>query len=139
MFYIKDQFAKIWKVEREEKRIKLNISTSEKDRDNKWHNSYWNAIALGTAKTQIENGEIKESDFCKIASGKVTNESYTAKDGNKKSYLQVTIFAFDTNGNSNNGNSSSSSGSSQSKKGTSKKSTHVSDITSISDEDELPF
>lgn len=137
MFFIKDQFTKIWKLEREEKRIKLNISTSEKDRDNKWHNSYWNAVAVGTAKTQIENGDIKESDFCKIASGKVTNESYTAKDGNKRSYLQVTIFAFDT-GNSNN-DSSNASSSTQNKKGTSKKSAHTSEAASITDEDELPF
>lgn len=137
MFFIKDQFTKIWKLEREEKRIKLNISTSEKDRDNKWHNSYWNAVAVGTAKTQIENGDIKESDFCKIASGKVTNESYTAKDGNKRSYLQVTIFAFDT-GNSNNDSSNASSGT-QNKKGTSKKSAHTSETASITDEDELPF
>ena len=52
------------------------------------------SILVGKAKEQIS--KIDTSHPVKIKTGKVSNELYTDKEGNKKNCLRVTIFEFDT-------------------------------------------
>lgn len=103
MFWIENAYAKIWKIDSKENYDDLRISTSEKDsrEEGKYINSNWFARAIGHAHQQIANNEIQEGDRVKIVKGKVSNESYEDKDGNKKSALRVVILEFEaTNGNS---------------------------------------
>lgn len=96
MFWINDAYAKVWKVDSSDKYDDLRISTAEKDNreEGKYINSNWFARAIGHAHQQIANGEIKEGDRVKIAKGKVSNETYEDKNGEKKSALRVTILEF---------------------------------------------
>lgn len=137
MFFIKDQYIKIWKVEPEEKRTKIQISSSEKDQNGNYHNSNWNGVAISKAKQQIADGLVSAGDRVKIKNGKVTNEAYTSKTGEKRSWLQVTVMEFDLDGSGSAGQSSKGSAKSSAKKVAAKADTSGSDV--ISDEEELPF
>lgn len=137
MFWINNAFAKVWSIDSKEKYDDLRISTSEKDsrEEGKYINSNWFAHAIGHAHQQIANGEIKEGDRVTIAKGKVSNESYEDKDGNKKSALRVTILEFGDNGNGTApANKKNKPNATNSKKSNKKES----DFAEISDE-ELPF
>lgn len=98
MIYFKDTYIKIWKKEDKDNYVNIQFSTSEKDRreEGKYINSSWLGRCVGKAKEQIADMDISER--AKVKSGKVTNESYTDKEGNKRSSVRVTIFEFDTDG-----------------------------------------
>ncbi len=99
MIYFTNCYAKIWKIAPAEKYVDVRISTSEKDKDGKYVNSNWFARCLGKAAEQIS--KFKEGDRIKINKGKVSNELYTDKNGDKKSALRVVIFdleSADSNG-----------------------------------------
>jgi single-stranded DNA-binding protein len=96
MFWIENAFIKVWSIDSKEKYDDLRISTSEKSRteEGKFINSNWFARAIGHAHEQIAAGYIHEGNRAKIAKGKVTNETYTDNEGNKKSSLRVVIMEF---------------------------------------------
>ena len=136
MFWINDAFAKVWKIEKNDKYDDLRISTSEKDNreEGKYINSNWFARAIGKAHQQIANGEINDGDRVKIAKGKISNETYE-KDGEKKSALRVLILEFgDINGGSDNTPAAKTDTKPAAKK-TKKKEPEVTDIS----DEELPF
>jgi hypothetical protein len=90
MFFIKDTYAKVWKIDSKEKYADVQISTSEKKKDtNEYINSSWNARFVGKAFNQLKN--VSENDRVKITTGKVSNEIYK-KDGKSKTFLRVTVF-----------------------------------------------
>lgn len=93
MIYFTDCYAKVWEVKTAEKYVDLKISTSEKDQSGEYKYSHWFARCFGKASEAA--GKIKEGDRIKILKGKVVNESYTDKDGNKKSFVKVIIIDFE--------------------------------------------
>jgi hypothetical protein len=96
MIYFKEQFAKVWKLERKEKFAVGRISTSEKLQDGTYENSNWNVKLLGKAFGK----QLNEGDRIKIISGKVINKSYKDKQGENKNWLEVVVFDFEIQGQS---------------------------------------
>lgn len=94
MIYFTNQYAKIWEIKMSEKYADLRISTSEKNQDGTYANSNWFARFLGGGLKDIVN--FKEGDRVKITKGKVVNEPYTDKAGNKKSFVRVMIYGIES-------------------------------------------
>lgn len=134
MFWVENTYAKIWKIESKEKYDDLRISTSEKDNreEGKFINSNWFARCIGHAHQQIANGEFNEGDRVKIAKGKISNEAYEDKDGNKKSALRVTILEL-ASADSNSNTSAKES------KPAAKKTTKTKKESAAVDDSDLPF
>ena len=82
-------YAKVWKVEKNEKYIDLQITTSEKDQTGEYKNSRWFPRAIGHAFHTLSDA--KEGDRITIEKCKFTNESYKAKDGTTKSAFKMLI------------------------------------------------
>lgn len=93
MFYCSNAYGTVFKVEIADKRVKARISTSEKNKDGEYINSYWNAAFVGNAYDLAKS--LTDKDRIHINKCKITNEDYTTKDGEKRSWLQVTIFDFE--------------------------------------------
>ena len=93
MIYFTKQYAKIFDIKMSEKYADIRIGTSEKKQDGEYVNSYWFARCLGGGLKDIAN--FKEGDRIKITKGKVVNETYTDKDGNKKSFVRVMIYGIE--------------------------------------------
>lgn len=90
MIFIHDKiYAKVWKVEKHEKYIDLQVTTSEKDGDGKYINSGWFPRLIGHAFNSLKD-KIKEGDRIVITKSKITNERYT-KDGVTKSTFKFVI------------------------------------------------
>lgn len=94
MIYCSDEkpfkaYGKVWKVTPSEKYIDIQMTTSEKDTDGNYVNSRWFARVIGHAFNSIKN--LKEGDRIIINKCKLTNESYTDNDGNKKSRFRFLI------------------------------------------------
>ena len=87
MILINKAFAKVWKVERKENYIALNISTGDKQQDGSWKNSNWNARLVGKAK----HIALSEGDRIEIKSAKIENIYDKA---NNKNWLNIIIFDF---------------------------------------------
>lgn len=87
-------YAKVWDIKKSDKYADLRISTSEKDKNGDYHNSNWFARAIGKAFNQLNGISVKDTVI--ISKAKLTNESYTDKDGNKKSSFKFIIMEFDT-------------------------------------------
>lgn len=91
MIFIHDKiYAKVWKVEKHEKYIDLQATTSEKDNDGNYINSGWFPRLIGHAFNSLKD-KIKEGDRLVITKSKMTNERYTAKDGTTKSSFKFVI------------------------------------------------
>ena len=144
MFYCSNAYGTVFKVEVTDKRVKARISTSEKNKDGEYINSYWNAAFVGNAYDLAKS--LTDKDRIHINKCKITNEDYTTKDGEKRSWLQVTIFDFEKlehNSEKSNSDSSDDDG----KKDTSKKSKNTKKSTKKTieekvaelEDDELPF
>ena len=146
MFYIgHDSYARVWRIE--EKKNKSNdstrlvgrISTSETDQNGEKRYSNWNATFVGRAREVAK--DFKEGDFIVIKKCKITNTTYE-KDGEKYSWLDVTIF--DVEPNNRNNDSKNDNGEDEekiTKKSSKSKASAKSkkkDEEDISD-DELPF
>lgn len=88
-------FVTVWKVEDKGNYVQGRISTSEKDNreEGKWINSNWFCRFVGKAKEPAL--QLSERDRIKITSGKITNTT-SGEGENRKSYLNVTIFDFET-------------------------------------------
>lgn len=90
MIYIENKiYGKVWNVKKSEKYIDLQISTSEKNQDGEYTYSTWFPRAIGHAFNSLK--DIKEGDRISITKAKLTNEKYTAEDGNKKSFFRFLI------------------------------------------------
>lgn len=94
MIYFTNQYAKIWEIKMNEKYADVRISTSEKNQDGTYTNSNWFARCLGGGLKDIAN--FKEGNRIKITKGKVVNEPYTDKAGNKKSAVRVMIYGIES-------------------------------------------
>lgn len=94
MIYFTNQYAKLWEIKMNEKYADVRISTSEKNQDGSYTNSNWFGRCLGGGLKDIAN--FKEGDRIKITKGKVTNETYTDKSGNKKSFVRVMIYGIES-------------------------------------------
>lgn len=91
MIFIHDKiYAKVWKVEKHEKYIDLQATTSEKDADGNYINSGWFPRLIGHAFNSLKD-EIKEGDRLVITKSKMTNERYKDRDGNTKSAFKFVI------------------------------------------------
>lgn len=87
MILINKAYAKVWKVERKENYIALNISTGDKQQDGTYKNSSWNARLVGKAK----DIQVNEGDRIEIKSAKI--ENIYDKETNKN-WLNIIIFDF---------------------------------------------
>lgn len=91
MIFIHDKiYAKVWKVDKHEKYIDLQATTSEKDTDGNYINSGWFPRLIGHAFNSL-NDKIKEGDRLIITKSKMTNERYTAQDGSTKSAFKFVV------------------------------------------------
>lgn len=138
MFYCSNAYGTVFKVEVTDKRVTARISTSEKNKDGEYINSYWNAAFVGNAYDLAKS--LTDKDRIHINKCKITNEDYTTKDGEKRSWLQVTIFDFEKlehNSPSVDNNNDTTKKSKSAKKST-KKSAIEQAAEELSDDD-LPF
>lgn len=91
MIFIHDKiFAKVWKVEKSEKYIDLQVTTSEKDKEGNYVNSGWFPRLIGHAFNVLKD-TIKEGDTLIITKCKITNERYKDDEGNKKSRFKFVV------------------------------------------------
>ena len=95
MFFIKDDtntmksIGTVFQVQKEEKYVDANLSTSEKIADDKWKNSQWNARFIGNAFAKAQ--ELSDKDRIALTSFKIENIYDKEK---KQSYTNVIIFDF---------------------------------------------
>lgn len=91
MIFIHDKiYAKVWNVEKSEKYIDLQVTTSEKDKDGNYINSGWFPRLIGHAFNALKD-TIKEGDVLVITKCKITNERYKDGEGNKKSRFKFVV------------------------------------------------
>lgn len=91
MIFIHDKiYAKVWQVDKHEKYIDLQATTSEKDNEGNYINSGWFPRLIGHAFNSLKD-KIKEGDRLIITKSKMTNERYIAQDGTKKSSFKFVI------------------------------------------------
>lgn len=83
-------YAKVWSMTHNEKYTDIRMSTSEKLADGSYKSSTWFARCIGQAANTLKK-YAKEGDRICIKKFKLTNESYTDKDGKTKSSLQFII------------------------------------------------
>ena len=91
MIFIHDKiYAKVWKVEKFDKYIDLQATTSEKDKEGNYINSGWFPRLIGHAFNALKDS-LKEGDTLIITKSKMTNERYEDKEGNKKSRFKFVV------------------------------------------------
>lgn len=95
MFYIKDAYARAWKVVRStEKYTDIRITTSEKDQDGNREYSTWFVRCVGAAHNKAK--KLSEGDYIKILKAKMQNLDRKDEDGNFMPYgSNLTIIVFD--------------------------------------------
>lgn len=92
MIFVKDKiYAKVWKVEKFDKYIDLQVTTSEKDKDGNYINSGWYPRLIGHAFNSLKD-TIKEGETIIFTKCKLSNERYVDNDGNKKSRFRFLVF-----------------------------------------------
>lgn len=87
-------YAKVWKVDAKERYADVQISTSEKDKEGIYINSSWFARAIGHAFNQFK--QVNDGDRITITKAKLSNPSYTDKEGNRKRRLDFVILEIDS-------------------------------------------
>lgn len=91
MIFIHDKiYAKVWKVEKAEKYLDLQVTTSEKDKEGNYINSGWFPRLIGHAFNALKD-TIKEGDTLIITKCKITNERYKDDEGNTKSRFKFVV------------------------------------------------
>ena len=91
MIFIHDKiYAKVWKVEKFDKYIDLQATTSEKDKEGNYINSGWFPRLIGHAFNALKDS-LKEGDTLIITKSKMTNERDEDKEGNKKSRFKFVV------------------------------------------------
>lgn len=99
MILFNNVYATVWSIEDKGNYVKGRISTSEKNKEGKYINSYWFATFVGKAKEPAL--ALSAKDRIKIASGKISNTT-TGEGKDKKSFVNVVIFDFENLSNSQN-------------------------------------
>ena len=132
MINFNNSYGSVFKVEDKGNYVKADFSTSRKDQNGEYVNSYWKAIFLGNAKEAAKS--LTDRDRIHVTSGGVANEPYTNANGERRSFPSVKIFEFEKLG-SNNGVTKDEK---KSTKKTTKKSTKKADLD-IDDDDGVPF
>lgn len=98
MIFIKDKiFMRVWKITKSEKYLDLQGTTGEKNQDGTWANSYWRPRVIGKAFNAL-NGKLNEGDTIVITQCKISNESYTDKEGNKKNFFRMLVLDAEVKG-----------------------------------------
>lgn len=84
-------YGKVWSITRPEDKnyMELRISTREKAQDGQVTYSSWFPRVIAHAYNSLK--DLKEGDNILITKSKLTNESYTDKEGNKKSAFRFVI------------------------------------------------
>lgn len=84
-------YAKVWKVTPADnkKYIDLQITTSEKNQDEKYINSTWFPRVFGKALNSLKN--VKKEDRIVITKSKFSNERYEDSEGNTRSRFRFLI------------------------------------------------
>lgn len=138
MFYCSNAYGSVFNVEVEEKRVKGRLSTSEKNKDGDYINSFWNVVFIGGAYELAKS--LTDKDRIHINKCKITNEPYTTKDGDKSSWLQVTVFDFEKLEHNSSDKTDDSKSAPKKGKGTKKSKTKPAEekAEELAD-DELPF
>lgn len=132
MINFNNSYGSVFKVEDKGNYVKADFSTSRKDQNGEYVNSYWKAIFLGNAKEAAKS--LTDRDRIHVTSGGVANEPYTNANGERRSFPSVKIFEFEKLG-SNNGVTKDEK---KPTKKTTKKSTKKADLD-IDDDDGVPF
>lgn len=84
------KYFKVWKVEPQEKYVKMDISEGKKDRDGNWSNwSWFGTRFVGQCKDLAL--EVNVGDTIEVTNGLI--EQYKKKDGGWGT--QVVVFEFD--------------------------------------------
>jgi len=99
MILFNNVYATVWEVEDKGNFVKGRISTSEKNKEGKYVNSYWFATFVGKAKEPAL--ALSAKDRIKITSGKISN-TITGEGEDRKSFVNVVIFDFENLSNSQN-------------------------------------
>lgn len=135
MFYCTNSYGTVFSVEVLEKRVNARLSTSDKDQNGEYKNSYWNAVFVGGAFEKAKT--LTDKDRIHINKCKITNETYKNKDGENRSWLKVTIFDFEKLGDS--GNAAPVEKESKPKKPKTSKTKSIQEIMDDDSDDGLPF
>lgn len=91
MIFIHDKiYAKVWSVDKHDKYIDLQVTTSEKNPDGNYVNSGWFPRLIGHAFNSLKD-KINIGDRLIITKSKMTNERYTNQDGSKKSSFKFVV------------------------------------------------
>ena len=127
----------VFNVEVEEKRVKANYGTGDKQQDGTYRNSYWNTVFIGAAFDKAKT--LKDKDRIHITKAKLTNEAYTPKDSDKKRmWLQLTVFEFEKHGDNSSDDKPVDDKPKRTKgKAKTKKTEEV--VEEVVDDDDLPF
>ena len=123
-------YATVFNVEDKGNYVKARISTSRKDQNGEYVNSYWNAMFLGKCVSEAKG--LKDKDRIHITSAGVANESFKDSEGNNRYYTNVKVFDFENNNNKDSKPSSNSSKPAKSSKKPKKKAEEAND-------DDVPF
>ena len=87
-------YGTVFQVQKEDKYVQCNLSTSEKVRDaagnESWENSSWSARFVGE-KALEKAKELSDKDRIEILSGKITSKYVKAEN---KTYVNLVIFDF---------------------------------------------
>lgn len=132
MINFNNSYGSVFKVEDKGNYVKADFSTSRKDQNGEYVNSYWKAIFLGNAKEAAKS--LTDRDRIHVTSGGVANEPYTNANGERRSFPSVKIFEFEKLGS---GNGAAKEDKKSTKK-TTKKSTKKAEVE-VDDDDEVPF
>lgn len=75
-------YARVWKVDKKEKYIDLQVSTSEKNQEGEYEYSTWFPRVIGHAFNSLK--DVKKDDRIRITKSKFTNLVVKDENGNKK-------------------------------------------------------
>lgn len=130
-------YMTVWSLTSAEKYTDARTSTSEKNQSGEYINSNWFVRFLGEAHKKAQTLEVRDRII--VNSMKFTNESYTAKDGTKKSSLKILIFDFNVQDGDGNSNTSAKASAKSSAKPAAKKPAAKKEVEMPESSEDLPF
>ena len=87
MLNVTGKYVKVWEVKESGKVVKLSLSSSKKNKDNKYENSSWRGRAVGNCFEKAKS--LKKEDMIEIISAGIAKYEYEGKR-----YDIITIFDF---------------------------------------------
>lgn len=76
-------------------KLSLATSSSHKDRDGQWvRDTTWHNVVMWNKLADAASSEIKKGSRVSLT-GKLTNRSYTDKDGNKRSITEIIAVTYE--------------------------------------------